>query len=151
MKSSRRLSVVAGAVHQLQACIECEQRVLATAVKGLSHRHYTTLNRSPFERVDLRILIDAYCSRKDEMMEPIRDHPLSYRAREAIQELHKIHRVVDRRPKHGNTFGGRPAGSDRPKDFGTLITSLSVCTKSEPCVFLMNSMCYNILHAYLKA
>ena len=57
MKSSRRLSVVAGAVHQLQACIECEQRVLATAVKGLSHRHYTTLNRSPFDRVDLRILI----------------------------------------------------------------------------------------------
>ena len=27
-----------------------------------------------------------YCSRKDEMMEPIRDHRLSYRAREAIHE-----------------------------------------------------------------
>ena len=51
--------VAAGAVQQLMAGVQCHSRVHATAVEGLSLRHYTTLQRSPFDRVNLTTLIDA--------------------------------------------------------------------------------------------
>ena len=52
------MGAAANAVQQLRACVPRHQPVAAEAVKGLSHRHYRTLDRNPLDSVDHTILIE---------------------------------------------------------------------------------------------